>query len=337
MESPIATLGATDDYNIQATCFTWVGANRLALGHSDGTVTLWSLYPCQLLQRHAVHASFVIDISSAYPSHPYLVASVPVGGFTTLTDLSQPSAESTYVAAPAVALQPGLLSWNDLMQGWVALYPSSSAGATTLAFIHARYFCQPRTTVTFPGAPISVSAAGPHPFVLVGCADGSLWSYNALTRLFKLKDEQTDKIKIAEHEFRAPDALGKGAEGQSEGLPLRGASRILQGFLPVLNDEPRAEQKREFLRKKKSQKGKTKSGKRKGRPPKNPPPEGNEVGSGAGDDDDSDFRQWDSRFVIHDPLTRVTAVAWNPNPDFGCWAAVAVGSGLVRVMDLGVE
>jgi transcription factor C subunit 6 len=44
-----------------------------------------------------------------------------------------------------------------------------------------------------------------------------------------------------------------------------------------------------------------------------------------------------SRMVIHEPLTRVAAVAWNPNVDFGTWTAVAFGSGLVRVMDVGVE
>ena len=337
----------TDDYNIQATCLTWVGINRLALGHSDGTITLWSIYPCQLLQRHGVHTSFVIDISSGYPSHPYLIASVPVGGLTTLTDLTQPSSETTYVPAPTIALQPGLLSWNDHMQGWITMYASPGAGVTTLAFLSARYFCQPRTMSSCPSAPMSISASGTHPFVLVGCADGSLWSFNALTRLFRVKEERTYKMKVAEHEFRATDAFHEdaadgGKPDASNGPPPRGASRILQGFLPVVNGEPRTEKRLEFLRKQKAQKAKPKSGKRRGRPPKNLRPAEVVVVEEAEEevDDEADYDDYDKvdpRFVIHDPLTRVTAVAWNPNAAFGCWAAVAFGSGLVRVMDVGVE
>ena len=43
------------------------------------------------------------------------------------------------------------------------------------------------------------------------------------------------------------------------------------------------------------------------------------------------------RFSIHEPLTRVASVAWNPNVEFGWWAAAGMASGLVRIMDLGVE
>ena len=41
--------------------------------------------------------------------------------------------------------------------------------------------------------------------------------------------------------------------------------------------------------------------------------------------------------VIHEPLSRITVVRWNPNRLFGHWAAAAMASGLVRIMDLGVK
>lgn len=338
MESPLATLGELDEYNIHPTCLTWVGINRLALGHSDGTVTLWSLYPCQLLQRYPVHSSFVLDISSGYPSHPYLITSVPLGGITTLTDFSKPSSETTCITLPTIALQPGLLSWNDHMQGWMAMYPSAGAGITTVAFLSSRYFCHPRTMASLPAAPMSLSASGAHPYVLVGCADGSLWSFNALSKLFRLKNEKTFKMKVAEHEFRAVDAFGQGgSEGQNEGPPLRGAARILQGFRPVVNGEFKIEGPDPSQ--KKGLKAKSTSGKKRGRPSKKQAAEGAEEGEyGESDDGTTDGAggKVNPRYVVHDPLTRVTAVSWNPNADFGCWAAVALGSGLVRVMDLGV-
>lgn len=44
-----------------------------------------------------------------------------------------------------------------------------------------------------------------------------------------------------------------------------------------------------------------------------------------------------SRVVTHEPLTRLTTIVWNPNLKFSCWAACAMASGIIKVMDLGVQ
>ncbi|KAJ4300557.1 hypothetical protein N0V88_003235 [Collariella sp. IMI 366227] len=59
-----------DDYNVTVTALTWVNTNRLCLGHSDGSLTLWSIHPCQLLLRTSVHTTHILDIRSAYPPTP---------------------------------------------------------------------------------------------------------------------------------------------------------------------------------------------------------------------------------------------------------------------------
>jgi transcription factor C subunit 6 len=322
MDSPLVTLGLTEDYDVSVTCLTWVNTNRISLGHSDGSITLWSIYPRQLLQRVGAHTTNVIDICSAYPSNPYLVASIPVGGCATLTDLSQPSSEVTYFPVPAISFQPNLLCWNESMQGFMALYPSSTPN-TTIAFLHHRYFCQARSITTGPNTLTCVSSGTTHPFVLVGCADGSVFSCNALQKLFKQKGEPLRKLKIFEHEYRPID---QETQGQPDGLAtsgLRGAARILQGFLPEENDDPRTEKRKEMDRKKRAAK-KKKAGKKKA-------------------DDEAEDREAEldeklaSRVIIHEPLTRVTTILWNPNVQFSCWAACAMASGLIKVMDLGVE
>ncbi|KAH6856866.1 hypothetical protein B0I37DRAFT_85796 [Chaetomium sp. MPI-CAGE-AT-0009] len=324
MESPLVTLGLTEDYDVSVTCLTWVNTNRIALGHSDGSVTLWSIYPRQLLQRVGAHTTYVIDICSAYPSNPYLVASIPVGGCATLTDLSQPSSEVTYFPVPAISFQPNLLCWNESMQGFMALYPSSTPN-TTIAFLHHRYFCQARSITTGPNTLTCVSSGTTHPFVLVGCADGSVFSCNALQKLFKQKGEPLRKLKIFEHEYRPIVQEAQGQPGALATSGLRGAARILQGFLPEENDDPRTEKRKEMDRKKRAAK-KKKAGKKK-----------------AGADDEAEDREAEldeklaSRVIIHEPLTRVTTILWNPNLQFSCWAACAMASGLVKVMDLGVE
>ncbi|KAL1837728.1 hypothetical protein VTJ49DRAFT_3444 [Mycothermus thermophilus] len=323
IESPIATFGLTEDYNVSVTCLTWVNINRVALGHSDGSVTLWSIHPRQLLQRVGVHTTYVIDICSGYPSHPYLVASVPVGGCVTLTDLSQPSSEMTYFPVPSISFQPNLLSWSEPMQGFMALYPSSTPN-TTVAFLHHRYFCQARSIATGPNALTCISAGTTHPYTLVGCADGTVFSCNALQKLFKQKGEPMCKLRVFEHEYRPIES-----EEAREATGLRGAVRILQGFLPEENDDPRTEKRKEMNLKKKAARRKKKMAiaRKKG---------GDEEDMSDLDREAELDEKLASRVVIHEPLTRVTTVQWNPNLQFSCWAACAMASGIIKVMDLGV-
>lgn len=309
-----------------------MNTNRIVLGHSDGSITLWSIYPRRLLQRIGAHTTYVIDICSAYPSNPYLIASIPVGGCATLTDLSQPSSELTYFPVPAISFQPNLLCWNEPMQGFMALYPSSTPN-TTIAFLHHRYFCQARSITTGPNTLTCVSAGSTHPFILVGCADGSVFACNALQKLFKQKGEPLRKLKVFEHEYRPldADATDQGhATGAGGASVLRGAARVLQSFLPEENDDPRTEKRKEMDRKKRAAKKKKAGKKKKG-------------GAGAGVEDVPEDREAElderlaSRVVIHEPLTRVTTIQWNPNVQFSCWAACAMASGLIKVMDLGVD
>ncbi|KAK3943285.1 hypothetical protein QBC46DRAFT_351660 [Diplogelasinospora grovesii] len=326
IESAGVTLGMENEYKVEATCLTWVNTNRIALGHSDGSITLWSIYPRRLLQRLSVHTNYVIDICSAYPSHPYLIASVPVGGCTTLTDFSQPSSELTFSSVPALNFQPNLLCWNETMQGFLAVYPSSTPN-TTIAFLHHRFFCQARSICTGPNTLTCVSAGFSHPFVLVGCADGSMFSCNAMQKLFKQKGEPFRKLRIFEHEYRP---LDKGT--------VKGAARILHGFLPEANADPRSEVRKEIDKRKKAEQKKktTASGKKKGRPKKKV----------AGQEEEEEEEEEEikdpsellsSRQITHEPFTRFTTVQWNPNLYFSCWAAFAMASGIIKVMDLGVQ
>ena len=38
--------------------------------------------------------------------------------------------------------------------------------------------------------------------------------------------------------------------------------------------------------------------------------------------------------TVHEELTAVTALAWNPNRECGAWAVAGMANGLVRVEDL---
>ncbi|KAJ4425188.1 hypothetical protein N0V82_000243 [Gnomoniopsis sp. IMI 355080] len=340
MESPVATLGITDEYSVKATCLTWVNTNRVCLGHSDGSISLWSVYPQQMLSRRPVHVTYILDIMSGFPSHPYHIVTSPVGGCTTLTDLNLPSAETTYIPLHSVVnFQPNLLDWNDHLQGFFAMHPSPTPQNTVVGYTHIKFFVQSRALLTADSPPMCIASGKTHPFTLVGCADGSLWAFNPMRVLMKEPRDELHKLQVLQHEFRPPQKIAMGAANIA-----RGAARILQGFKPVFNNNPRVEIMAEYMKRLKMMRPanlrrpvsdkshKKKSHKKKGE-------ESDEEGeNGMGLSEEAYLAQLleKSKTVVHESRTRITVAAWNPNVEFGWWAAAAMGSGLVKIMDLGL-
>lgn len=61
------------------------------------------------------------------------------------------------------------------------------------------------------------------------------------------------------------------------------------------------------------------------------------VGDDGIEKDDANAPGDPTKGVLDEPLSRITAIEWNPNEGWGSWAAVALGSGLVKIMDLGLD
>lgn len=312
VQEPIASLILSDEEGVKATAMAWCSLNRLAVGYSDGSVALWSIYPTRLLSRHPVHHSGVIDIATGYPSLPYLVASTPVGGSAKLVDFRAPSYETTEVQVNSVSWQPNLLAWSDHILGFFSAYPSANALNTMVGFMHHCHFPLVRRVFTSECFLSGLAVGRTHPYLLIGASDGSLWCLNPQCELFRTRRPLTDRIRILQHEHRPAESLSRESPASA-----RGASRIIHGFGTETNRHFMAEAR-----------GPPKKGK------------GRKKNADADDDggDDEPAAVMDPRrAVVHELLTRVTAVEWNPNEAYGCWAAAALGSGLVRVLDLGLE
>lgn len=154
--------------------------------------------------------------------------------------------------------------------------------------------------------------------------------------LMKERGDELHKLQVFQHEFRPPQKIALGLVKKG-----RGAARILQGFRPAFNNNPRVEIMAEYLRRMRMKKpanikrpGKAKSHKKKGEES-----DGDEEGeNGLRLSDEAYIAQLleQTRTVVHESRTRITVAAWNPNVEFGWWAAAAMGSGLVKVMDLGL-
>ncbi|KAI1356781.1 hypothetical protein F5Y01DRAFT_4153 [Xylaria sp. FL0043] len=338
IEEPMITLEAPKEHSIEITCFTWINMNRVATGLSDGSVITWSLSPLRMLQRHPVHSTAIIDIVSGYPSDPFLVSTIPIGGVLTVTDLSRPSAETTYHPNMMVSLQPNLLTWSSHLRGYASMWPSAFAGNPNLTFLPTRGFPVCRHLITVNGQPTCISIGACHPYMLAGTTDGSIWIVNILRKLSSHR-EKTLKMKLFQHEFCAPPPPYVW-RNEEEANP-RGACRILHGFLPELNSHPTGAKMAETQRLNREQKtkGGQGKGKNKGKAKGKQSKSGSKTeGQPEGEvDEEAAMTSGPGPIVLYEPQTRITAVAWNPNAEFSWWAAAAMASGLLRVMDVGAE
>ncbi|PHH69005.1 hypothetical protein CDD82_132 [Ophiocordyceps australis] len=312
VEQPLVALSLDNEDCIKPTSLAWSSFNRLVVGYSDGSIALWSLHPTRLLGRHAVHHNHVVNLATGYPAMPHVVASVPLGGSAKIIDLRQPSCETTEVQAKVVCLQPNLLSWSDHLLGFFSIYPSPNPLNTMVAFASHRFFPMARRVYTGESWPSCLAVGRTHPFLLVGGHDGSLLCLNPQCELFRRRPV-TQRLRLFQHEHRpAPD------KGPDKGAS-RGAARILQGFGVEQNRHAMPEAKNNAG--KRATKGKA---------------NGKAQEANAGQEESSE--QMDPRRgIVHEPGTRITAVEWNPNPGYGCWASAAMASGLVRVLDLGID
>lgn len=219
------------------------------------------------------------------------------------------------------------------------MYPSTAPQNTVVGWAHIKQFVQSRMLLTAESSPMCITSGKTHPFTLVGCADGSLWVFNPMRVLTKQKYDETQKYQILQHEFRPPRKVPAITADRT----IRGAARISQGFRPVMNNNPRTDIYARFDDYQKRLKQKRPINLRKPRKSKR-----KRIGEESGDENEGEngmkladevavARTVDqTKVVVHEPLTRITMAAWNPNVEFGWWAAAAMGSGLVKVMDLGL-
>ncbi|KAK8126395.1 uncharacterized protein PG998_002154 [Apiospora kogelbergensis] len=345
IQEPLALMEIRNEQGIEISCFTWINTNRIATGLTDGSVVVWSIFPCRILQRHPIHSSPVMDISSSYPSHPFVIASLPVGGVATITDLNKPNGEMVYNPNLIIDFQPNLLAWCEHMRGFVGVWPSAFPASGCISFMAARIFPQARLVLSLDGQPTCLAVGSCHPYVLVGSSDGSLWIVNIFRKVTFYR-KASHKLKLFQHEYQETPTASNSHHGEDEQGAPRGVCRILHGFRPLHNGHPKASRglkmrQTQIEHSKNRKKAKAASAKKKGGRGKDKATAQDNAIPGVENpkptEDQADGPVPSGEIAVYAPLSRITAVCWNPNVNLSWWAAAAMGSGLVRIMDLGVD
>ncbi|KAI9794976.1 MAG: hypothetical protein M1835_006200 [Candelina submexicana] len=273
------------------TSIHWLSSFDIGAGCANGFVALWNISeipppePNPIAsdivppaQRHPyprpwfyqlIHTTYILALTTAYPSHPHFLITSSMDGYLRLTDLRAPDVD--YVLSVRSRIGADSIVWCDPMQCVLA----SEENNFVKAFPLRRFFTS--IGVARLASPVSSLACGTvHPMLLAGSSDGSVVAVNPIRRILNSKIPHYQQIWFHH------DWTRKG----------EGCSRISEGFKvesPSLTKTT---------------------------------------------DGDGKSREGGVQATIYEEPARITQVAWNPNLNYGGWAAAGMGSGLIRVEDL---
>ncbi|KAF3491532.1 transcription factor tfiiic complex subunit sfc6 [Arthroderma uncinatum] len=174
------------------TCLTWMSPTDIAIGCANGSIGLWSLVKSAQDESPnpepylyiPVHDTYILNIVSAYPTHPYIIAATSMGGQTRLVSLLHPTAEIAEALRLRVGTQcliyaPFLRSFITNDEGdFVRLLPLRRFFSSLAAL-------KSRSTVT-----ALATASLHHPCILAGNASGAVIANNPLRKLLHSKEKQ---------------------------------------------------------------------------------------------------------------------------------------------------
>ncbi|KAK7191336.1 hypothetical protein DPSP01_003046 [Paraphaeosphaeria sporulosa] len=299
-------------------CLCWLSPTTIAVGTASGNIAIWTLThpgmfpplnrpdagrPCPRPWFHKQLAdTYVVTVSSGYPSRPQFLSLTTADGFARLIDLRAPVADCISSLRGRMIVHSQ--AWHEHTQSFVMLdeYYLLKHG-TLRRYNQAIYTFRTDSTLT------AVATSPVHPAVLVGSSDGSVAASNGLCKIMNAKDIPWS-LTWFKHEWRRPveDSEADNAspvvqsDGSIEGKPAcpddpgimsRPLTRITEGYKPVQTSMQYP---------------------------------------------DSTKRHKDgAKFItVFEENSAATRVAWNPNLKCGAWAVAGMQSGMLRVEDLGV-
>ena len=283
-------------------CVTWLGPTRIAVGCANGCIGIWDVPECFSDEtdnpRPAIYSplstTYILSITSCYPSHPHMLIASSMSGYLTLTDTREPqptSSAGTVISARTRSGQP-LAAWHDYTQ----MAFSADDGFRLRAYPYRRWYISNHFG-RIDSSAMAIATSASHPYVLVGTASGTVVAMNPLEKLVTgyPKGDPWQQVWFT-HEWRRPTvdetaAREVEAAAARDGGSADGMSRILEGY------------KREKVPLKSTE-------------------------------DTSLARDGTNFLTVYEGYSAITALAWNPNTHVAGWAAAGMANGLLRIEDL---
>ena len=223
-----------------STCLTWLSASDLAIGYSNGEVAIYDIYPTHSPGRCVegdpksannspwlylpLHGTYILSLTSGYPSHPSLLISSAMDGYLRLTSLLTPTVD--FVFSQRTRTPPCSLAYCESLLSIAAMEDNSeTVRIWALRCFYASSACA--TLLGSPGPGPNVIDVGKcHPTIAAGAASGSVVVTNPIRKMMS-KKRIGDQQVIFQHEWR-PTSTEKDPTGRRIGL-----SRFTEGYKPV--------------------------------------------------------------------------------------------------------
>ena len=227
-------------------CLTWLSPSDIAVGCNNGFVAIWNIQPNNISDQlpylyHPIHTSYVLSITSAYPTNPHLLSTISVDGETRLWSMLDPQGENTStprmrIASPHLSYSPTLFS----------VFSTDENNFGRMMPIR-RFFA----STTVGRVPSTVSCLAPcsfwHPCLLYGGSGGEVMATNPFRRLLYNKEQQWQQLWFTHDWAQGADPTSSGvsrfyegyqAESQSLARNLVGEKKAAQGLsLTTIHDE----------------------------------------------------------------------------------------------------
>ncbi|RJE18822.1 hypothetical protein PHISCL_08839 [Aspergillus sclerotialis] len=216
VESPVF---AAKPPSTLCTCLTWLSPSDIAVGCADGFVAIWNIAHSEISTPtpipyfyHRVHATYILSVASAHPTHPHLLATVSMDGETRLTSIINP--QTDVAEASRMRVTSPQINFSPILQSFV----SGEENDFVRLLVIRRFF----SSFAISRLPSALSTQAPsspwHPTVLAGSTSGAVIATNPTRKLIHSKAKQMQQAWFT-HEW-VP-----GKEAGSSGV-----SRFLDGF-----------------------------------------------------------------------------------------------------------
>lgn len=204
------------------TCLAWLSPSDIAIGCSNGFIGVWNIAKTGIESHQdptpyiyaPVHPTYVLSISSAYPSHPHVLASSCIDGQMKLFSLRDPLVD----VCEGIRMRFGTmnLEYSPYFRAFVTTDDNEFVRLQPIR----RFFST--MCVLRSASNTVVTACSPcHPSVIAGTAGGQAMATNPLRRMFNSKSSHQQQTWFS-HEWVH-------VKGDDKGERL-GASRFLDGF-----------------------------------------------------------------------------------------------------------
>ncbi|KAJ5420801.1 hypothetical protein N7465_003320 [Penicillium sp. CMV-2018d] len=175
------------------TCVTWLSPSDLAVGCGNGFVAIWNIEPSSASEPtpyfyRPLHATYILNITSAYPVHPQLMITISMDGETRMWSVLDPTSEMASTGRMRGASP--YVSYSPICQSVVAGDENEFARVIPIR----RFFTT--TTIARLSSTISAMAqcSNHHPCALFGSTAGEVVGTNPFRRVVYNKEQIWQQI-----------------------------------------------------------------------------------------------------------------------------------------------